>query len=107
MFACLGGGQNAARRLYFCCDIYICCTKCLARKGAIFSREGTRAEKSWDEKAEPEKIILNSPMNEEDAISYSLDGSHILTIGVNTAKVWDARPYSESFAEREAAEAKR
>ncbi len=25
----------------------------------------------------------------------------------NTAKVYDARPYSESFAEREAAEAKR
>ena len=46
-------------------------------------------------------------MNEEDVISYSLNGSHILTIGVNTAKVYDARPYAESFAEREAAEVKR
>ena len=87
--------------------IWFCCPKCLARKDAIFSREGTRPAKSWDEKAESEKIILNSPMNEEDAISYSLDGSHILTIGVNIAKVYDARPYSESFAEHEAAEVKR
>ena len=85
---------------------------------AQFSPDGNRIVtvswgntfKVWDAKTGAELLTLKSTkdvLTPYASANFSPDGHRIVTADGDTANVWDARPYSESFAEREAAEAKR
>ncbi len=82
---------------------------------AEFSPDGNRivtasldSAKVWDAKTGAELLSLKGHTGWVQSAEFSPDGNHILTADADgIAIIWDARPYSESFAEREAAEAKR
>jgi WD40 repeat protein len=61
----------------------------------------------WDATTGAELLSLKGHTGLVQSAQFSFDGNRIVTADGDTAKVYDARPYSESFAEREAAEAKR
>jgi WD40 repeat protein len=66
-----------------------------------------KTAKVWDATTGAELLALKGHTESVNSAQFSPDGNRIVTAGGNIAKVWDARPYSESFVEREAAEAKR
>ncbi|MFM7113835.1 MAG: WD40 repeat domain-containing protein [Planctomycetota bacterium] len=60
----------------------------------------------WDTKTGAELLSLKGHTESVLSAQFSPDGNRIVTADADgAALVWDARPYAESFAEREAAEA--